>query len=230
MDKYITPDSYRKTVMIPVRISNGKVTFYYGGNLPEMRDDVIGDLIVPSSAIKDPDILKKLSQMAEQQVFPSGTSLLIEFHPKQSDIKDVNIVNHFKDTFQRHRIEQSMDKIFWIDYKFSEVILQEPLRICTRGTKLPVLALCKCYIPFLKEDARSLNHAYTLMSQVFESSRMSHTGNVFKRVYFKDVNGKWYPLENKRNSIQEYEEREKFVKKEPSKQLNLLWPADVNRE
>jgi hypothetical protein len=37
-------------------------------------------------------------------------------------------------------------------------------------------------IPALEKSAESLNHAFTLISEVFETKRRSHSGNVFERV------------------------------------------------
>ena len=40
----------------------------------------------------------------------------------------------------------------------------------------------------------SLNHAYTLLSEVYETHRMSHTGNIFERVFYQGADDRWYPL------------------------------------
>lgn len=219
MKNNIIPDKFAKTVRIPVRVSKGNVTFFYGGSLPIMEDNIIGDLVVPAYAIKDPEILKKLSQETIKNVLPSGTILLVEFHPKDFDNLDANTEHHFRETFRRYLQKDSENAFFQIRGGYSEVILKEPLRVFTRGTKFPVLAPCICDIPFLKIEARSLNHAYTLMSQVFEPSRMTHTGNVFKRVYFKDSDGRWYPLNRISSGLRADEEYENFIDGQAPKAL-----------
>jgi hypothetical protein len=45
----------------------------------------------------------------------------------------------------------------------------------------------------------SLNHAYTKLSEVFETWRISHTGNIYARVLYRERNGIWYPLDILRN-------------------------------
>lgn len=47
----------------------------------------------------------------------------------------------------------------------------------------------------VSEDAvPSLNHAYTRLSEHFETQRISHTGNVYEQVLYQEPNGLWYPL------------------------------------
>jgi hypothetical protein len=44
----------------------------------------------------------------------------------------------------------------------------------------------------------SLNHAYTLLSERIEPDRRSHTGNIYKLVFYKESDNNWYPLEKLR--------------------------------
>lgn len=76
-----------------------------------------------------------------------------------------------------------------------EIILLEEQQILQRGTKTAKLLPCKCNIPSLHQEARSINHAYTLISQAFEPDRSSHTGNAFTKVfYFDNRRNIWQPL------------------------------------
>jgi hypothetical protein len=53
-------------------------------------------------------------------------------------------------------------------------------------------------IPALQKEATSLNHAFTLVSETYETLRMSHTGNVFQRGYVEVGNKRWKSLEDLR--------------------------------
>lgn len=53
--------------------------------------------------------------------------------------------------------------------------------------------------PLELKTPKSLNHAYTLLSQLLETNRLSHTGNVYKQVFFKESDEQWYPLDKLRN-------------------------------
>ncbi|MCS7263395.1 MAG: hypothetical protein NZ805_01025 [Armatimonadetes bacterium] len=87
-------------------------------------------------------------------------------------------------------------------YFLVKVLLQEPLRLEMRGTSSPRLLDCRCHIPALekheKQFAASLNEAYTRVSEVFEPTRRSHTGNIFLLCVVKLPMG-WLLLDNLRS-------------------------------
>lgn len=43
-------------------------------------------------------------------------------------------------------------------------------------------------------EPKSLNHAYTQLSELIEPERLSHTGNIYDLIFYKETNDKWYPL------------------------------------
>jgi len=53
---------------------------------------------------------------------------------------------------------------------------------------------CLCEIPALSETAQSVNNAYTSISRAYEKKRLGHGGSVFIKVYFKDSDNFWKPL------------------------------------
>jgi len=59
------------------------------------------------------------------------------------------------------------------------------------------------YFPeeFEMESAQSLNHAFTKLSERFETHRLSHTGSVYSRVFYKESDSHWYPLEELKNPV-----------------------------
>src|SRR5690606_35504250 len=66
--------------------------------------------------------------------------------------------------------------------------LLEPLPLAFHGTKVAELGSCHCRLEGVEVDEPivSINHAYTRLSERFESRRRSHSGNVFKKVFFAD--------------------------------------------
>jgi hypothetical protein len=58
------------------------------------------------------------------------------------------------------------------------------------------LDLGEQYLVYL---AGRINHAYTRLSEIYETWRISHTGNIYHRILYKERNGKWYPLDVLRN-------------------------------
>jgi hypothetical protein len=45
-----------------------------------------------------------------------------------------------------------------------------------------------------EKTAIGLNHAFTLLSEIYEPWRKAHTGSVYERFYYQEVDGSWYPL------------------------------------
>ncbi len=77
---------------------------------------------------------------------------------------------------------------------------EAPVELRLRGTKPATLGRVNCWIPSLKARARSLNHAYRLISEKFEPQRISHSGNVFELGYCiqSDL---WVSLDSLRKTV-----------------------------
>ena len=57
-----------KTIRIPVRIrTSGRIEYFYGGDLPEMSDGTIGELVVPEWSITNQ---KEVSRLQQEYVVP----------------------------------------------------------------------------------------------------------------------------------------------------------------
>jgi hypothetical protein len=81
---------------------------------------------------------------------------------------------------------------------FVEVALKANLSLQVRGDQEARLSPCLCTIPALRHEAESLNHAFTLISEAYETKRRSHSGNVFERAYAQDERGNWQKLDELR--------------------------------
>jgi hypothetical protein len=72
---------------------------------------------------------------------------------------------------------------------FVKAVLSEPLRLRLRGTKTAVLEGGACHVealPVGRQDAPSVNTAYTRVSEMFEPARQTHTGNAFTKVRYRE--------------------------------------------
>lgn len=179
----IIPNPQKKTIKIPIRIVDGQVQYFYGGELPEMRN-VVGDLVIPAYALLDRVQAEKLSQEDGSEMLPAGSELMI----------NVNVDTYSEGVLTKLR--NPLEKFPALAQKegFVKFRLEEPLYLWHRGTKLSQLNPCKGYFVDFDGEATSLNHAYTIASKKFETKRTSNTGNVFKHVYYKGKHG-WEPLE-----------------------------------
>ena len=169
------PDPFEKTVCIPIKFHNGKIEFLYGGPIPELDEGTIGDLVVPEYCLSDKEKLKILSKENVIELLPEGSRLMVSINPKHS-LNNNNSKLLYLNKHNTHPPHQGY---------LAEIILSQPLFLKLRGTKSAVLKECECTIPALpKENVKSVNHAYSLLSSKFETTRLSHTGNVFDKVYF----------------------------------------------
>ncbi len=104
------------------------------------------------------------------------------------------------------------------------VVLNNPLRLKPRTRSLNP---CSCKIPSLQRDVESLNEAATVVSEVFETSRKSHTKDVFREVFFYSESGQLIHLENWRDEICPRHLNIDNAAKRLSKKANS--PDDFNR-
>jgi hypothetical protein len=178
------PDPLEKTVLIPVKIVEGKVEFFYGGPLPVLKEGVVGDLRVPRYAVLDEAVLEKLEMGETVEIIPAGGRLGAL----------INIKDSISDEIRKYLIEPK--GIFDGQGQLIEIVLQEPLRLRLRGTKRGELCECRCTISALPgQEAISINQAYTLISIKYETHRRSHSGNVFEKVYCWGGNTEgWFKL------------------------------------
>ncbi|MBX3295771.1 MAG: hypothetical protein KF762_08670, partial [Acidobacteria bacterium] len=65
----IIPDPLKKTVNIPIRIVDGQVRYFYGGELPKLKN-VVGDLVIPAFALLDPEQAEDLSHEDVSEMLP----------------------------------------------------------------------------------------------------------------------------------------------------------------
>lgn len=175
----IIPDPFAKTVKLPIRIVDGRAEYFYGGPFPKISN-VIGDLVVPAFSLLEDQFLEECSQNDVSNLLPEETTLMVNVWAEWGTpglCKNVTTGTLSGNV---------------------EVRLLEPLYLWHRGTKSSVLNRCKCYIPALKEEASSLNHAYTIISKKFETKRQTNSGNVFKKVYYPTDTNVWKPLERLR--------------------------------
>ncbi len=76
-----------------------------------------------------------------------------------------------------------------------EIVLMEDLGLSVRVHGSRRFSSCRCRIPYLEAEARSLNHALSIIVRHFEPSRISAVGNAFKAVYVETENEKWRRLD-----------------------------------
>jgi hypothetical protein len=184
------PDSAARTVSITVEIVGGSMRELNAGALPELGD-CIGELVVPAWAVKKEQDFERLTALGERLLFEAGTPLLCRVSGRHVP----------KDMLERCRMEPVPDSTS--PGAFVEIVLEEPLTLCTRGTKRGTLRQASCIVPALSDlRATSLNEAYRRISERFEPKRRSVGGNVFRSVYYFDAGlDQWRPIGELRGDL-----------------------------
>lgn len=70
------------------------------------------------------------------------------------------------------------------------------LLVEVRGNAIKVMDVSPFTLPEGVSDKKllSLNHAFTILSEVYEIHRAAHTGNIYETVFYKGSDDRWYPL------------------------------------
>jgi hypothetical protein len=190
----VIPDPYAKTTLVPVKVINGKLQFFYGGEIPKLKEGTICDLIVSSYAIEDERELALLGRERVESFIEDGNSLMAQVYVKNANDLDQELMRSLK------KVPCKLASLS--TSRFVEIKLSEDLNIKLRSIKKAELLDCECKIPSLPHlEPKSINHAYTLISQNYEKHRRSHAGNVFDKVFYHD-DELWRPLADLRDSFE----------------------------
>ncbi|MDQ3131076.1 MAG: hypothetical protein M3Q99_09985 [Acidobacteriota bacterium] len=180
-----------KTIKIVVTVKNGAVIFPDDFNLNALRKEFHADLILGETDFADKNLFYLMAKESEAAFLPKGSRLLVNVSLK-------NVPAALKEKVIKD------ERPAGVDGGFVEIFLLEPLKLKLRGTKKAQLLDCPISIPTLPEQkAKSINHAYTLISQAFEPWRTSHTANVFSRVFWREnEEGNWRLLDVRREQAE----------------------------
>ncbi len=128
--------------------------------------------------------LKQPSRSFSQVKFlSSGTFLMVLVKPS-GDI-DPSLVEFLHNNIRTEKDQRGA---------FVEVELLDDLVMNLHGVTQGKFQNCQCRIPCLSETADSVNNALTLVSRTYEKMRRGHGGSGFIKVYFKDNDEYWKPL------------------------------------
>jgi hypothetical protein len=198
--------------------------FKLGGQVP-VTEGAEAELIIRRALISDPNFLKTMESRAYHRVLDEGAQLLVGLtvkpeSPPSEKLRDLLLKR--KDLSKELGRAAILDLEFCADPFFVSVGLAGPtdkqarlfkskrggLWLITHGVQ--PIGLMSTTVLLAKdissEPVGSLNHAYTKLSEIFEAWRISHTGNIYSHVLYREKNQKWYPLEVLRNrAIQQAE-------------------------
>jgi len=195
-----------KTLRLPMQMVNGQWELVYGGVVP-VREGAFFELLINPAMIQDESLRKLLTQEYVAQVLPEGTALRVALSDRAAGFSKTPDKYHIKVAAQYLSGEYCRFAPIWIGpYGGSN------RDIDSGGLWMHLSGLDRCELvsslielPDGLEEihAQSLNHAFTMLSERYETHRLSHTGNVYERVFYQESNGEWYPLSALRDGVRE---------------------------
>ncbi len=214
------PDRFLR---IPVRYVEGHWECRYGGVVP-VAADTEAELLIHSRSITDDSFHDRMTAKSSIKVLDEGVALLAYLATKdQKQLTDAQ-KKHLIPWRNRPIATQYINNWSTGGLSLVEVFIGDPtdqqakkfetkkggLWLLTEGRKAVCLESTRICLPeaVSEEPVISLNHAFTKLSEIYEPWRISHTGNVYERLLYKEKNGTWYPLKFLRNAALAEKEQE----------------------
>jgi hypothetical protein len=194
-------------IRIPVRYIDGHWELAYGGAV-KVKNGSAADLVIPREQIDDAALLRALTAKRWVRILEEGTELRLALTVRTKLDPDLSKLL-VKGTSVH---SESMGKLSG-ETQFVAVNLGPPTKAQTKrketkgglwlaleGIEPRALESSAVFLPEALDldPAISVNHAFTRLSERFEPWRLSHTGSIYERVFYKEADGFWYPLDDLR--------------------------------
>lgn len=213
----MTASKASSSLRIPVRFVDGRIECEYGGIVP-LREGTKAELVVEAIDIEKKDFLKAITEPGRHLALNQGTKLLVGLsvrdHPGLKRIGNAPLIDLAPWPKGPIVLASGSSGTYYFS-KYIEIELSVPtekqiqlygskvggLWLLTKGRKATGLSSTTIKLPpeVSKETVTSLNHALTILSEIFETWRISHTGNVYEQVFYQEKNERWYALDYLRN-------------------------------
>ena len=186
MSGQLSKDRYEKRLRIGVHFDGTNFLLLDGRPLPALVKGSVAEIVLAPECIEDETVRANLTNQKSTPFLKEGTVVLVGVSPTMIERSSA------KGLIQAHAAP------ILSAYLFVEVKLDADLWLLVRGDQEARLSTSPCTISWLKKEAKSLNHAFTLISEAYETKRRSHSGNVFERAYAQDELGNWQSLDELR--------------------------------
>jgi hypothetical protein len=177
---------------VPVKYVDGRWEYWFGGAVP-VETGAFGELILSRGSITDAAFLKAMNERSAVKVLDAGSELLVTVTVKESTGLSVDLKRHLiasndagyitsaswsaGETFFIKATLKSSDQAGSLDRRHGLWLLMqgsEPIGFDRTLVSLP-MAVDELFL--------SLKHALTKISETYEPWRISHTGNVYRRIF-----------------------------------------------
>ncbi len=195
---------------IPVKLDDDQWETLYGEPLP-VANGAIGELRIDSYAITDKNFLAAVTEKRRVRILDAGTALCVAINPDSDLAKGLEIAFELYGSIKYDQTAKINPYSRFVRVHLFIPTEQQSRRkehsgglwlklegMTDRGVESSTILLP--IVPGLKKQtATSLNHALTMLSELLETQRISHTGNIYEQVLYEDSDKIWYPLKDLRD-------------------------------
>lgn len=208
-------DDRTKLMRVPMKYIDGEWVIEFGGELPIVHG-AEGELLIEQRLVQDSPQKRLFTDETYVPILPAGTHLWAIV-----DVKDRTGLSQEQENELTRRA--SVYQPYSTDAPVAQngaflvpVTLGKPtdwqanrygddntgLWLRTQGVTAIGLISSPVILPACvsSQPAASLNHAFTILSEMYERWRRSHTGSVYRQFLYEEQDGKWYPLSLLRRS------------------------------
>lgn len=225
-------------VTVPVKRVGERWEFFYGGDVP-VREGTLGELTLSAEQITDEQFKQRVMQELTVKILDEGVELLVALSDRETKgCRAGSWPEPYPPAVPPGTTRFERISLGPVKQKPGEPQLAPELSRGGLWLKLKGLERCELQgstvqmpVGFEPKVATSLNHAFTLLSQVYEKHRISNTGNVYSRVFYQDRNKRWYPLDDLRMGVQAEGERQLLAELWAQVEQILGWrPAPATKK
>lgn len=206
--------NWTQTVTVPIRRVGDRWECFYGGDVP-VEDDALGELTIRTAQITDEHFLKRITQTTDVRILEEGAPLLVALSDRSTAAKPPWPAVSREDVppgttrFERIIIGPPRAKRLGNPPTVAPASDSQAHRdrgglwLRLKGLSRSELMCSTVLMPDGLEEssARSLNHAFTLLSRAYETHRISNTGNVYRHCFYQETDQCWYPLDDLRTGV-----------------------------
>lgn len=207
----------QSSLRLPVQLVDGTWELLYGGAL-ELPMDTTAELVLPPGTVVDEQWYNALQRPNRYKLLDVGTELRVALTVCEAERKAFrNLLRPFDlQVYRPAGLLSPETKFVSVHLRRAEAKdarqdTRSGLWVETRGLDVRYVRSGPVGLPALAGvdgPADSLNHAFTLLSEILEPWRKSHTGNVYERVFYQDSDRYWYPLRDLRDAALASAERQ----------------------
>lgn len=201
-------------VTVPVKRVGERWEFFYGGDVP-VKEGTLAELTLSADRITNAQFKQRVMQELTVKILDEGTEQLVALSDRDTNgglAGEWPTPRPLALPAGTTRLER-----VWLGpvrHREGEPPLNSDMARGGLWLRLKGLERSELHAStvrmaegYAEPVAISLNHSFTLLSERFEKHRISHTGNVYARVFYKEGNGHWYPLDDLRRGVQAEAER-----------------------